>query len=250
MGCYGIGVTRVVAAAIEQNHDERGIIWPAAARAVRGRDRAHRLRPQRGGARRSPTALHDELEAAGIEVLLDDRGERPGVMFADLELIGIPHRITIGDRGLKEGNVEYQARRDATATPVPVADIAAFVESDEARQRRHERYRRAMHARHLGARRASAALAGLLAPLPAHAGAQVEERLAPSVATVHVSARSPTSRCPPTTSTRPELRAWLDADVAAARAAHRRRRARARTSSPPCITKPRAPGSIRSSCWA
>jgi prolyl-tRNA synthetase len=126
MGCYGIGVTRVVAAAIEQNHDDRGIIWPApiapfaVAIAPVGYDRSEAVRVL-------ADRLHDELEAAGIEVLLDDRGERPGVMFADLELIGIPHRITIGDRGLKEGGVEYQARRDAAATAVPVADIAAFV---------------------------------------------------------------------------------------------------------------------------
>jgi len=71
--------------------------------------------------------LHDELAGAGVEVLLDDRGERPGVMFADLELIGIPHRVTIGDRGLKEGVVEYQARRDAAPVKVPVADVAGFI---------------------------------------------------------------------------------------------------------------------------
>src|SRR5689334_1307007 len=117
MGCYGIGVTRVVAAAIEQNHDERGIVWPEAMapfaiaiapigyeHSATGREHADRL--------------HDQLVDAGIEVLLDDRGERPGVMFADLELIGIPHRVTIGERGLKEGIVEYQARRDATSTKV------------------------------------------------------------------------------------------------------------------------------------
>ena len=126
MGCYGIGVTRVVAAAIEQNHDGRGIVWPeplapfAVAIAPVGYDRNE-------GVRALADQLHNELEAAGVEVLLDDRGERPGVMFADLELIGIPHRITIGDRGLKEGKVEYQARRDTAATAVPVADIAAFV---------------------------------------------------------------------------------------------------------------------------
>jgi len=126
MGCYGIGVTRVAAAAIEQNHDERGILWPeplapfAVAIAPVGYDRSEAVRAL-------ADRLHDELEAAGIEVLLDDRGERPGVMFADMELIGIPHRITVGDRGLKEGNVEYQARRDASATAVPVAEIAAFV---------------------------------------------------------------------------------------------------------------------------
>ena len=131
MGCYGIGVTRVVAAAIEQNNDARGIIWPApiapfaVAIAPVGYDRNEAVKAL-------ADRLHDELEREGIEVLLDDRGERPGVMFADLELIGIPHRITIGDRGLKEGNVEYQARRDAKATPVPVADIAAFIRAQVA----------------------------------------------------------------------------------------------------------------------
>jgi prolyl-tRNA synthetase len=132
MGCYGIGVTRVVAAAIEQNHDERGIIWPEplapflVAIAPIGYDRSE-------GVRELADRLHDELAAAGVEVLLDDRGERPGVMFADLELIGIPHRITIGDRGLKEGKVEYQARRDAAAVTVPVAEIAAFIRGKLAR---------------------------------------------------------------------------------------------------------------------
>jgi prolyl-tRNA synthetase len=122
MGCYGIGVTRVVAAAIEQNHDARGIIWPAAmapfavAIAPVGYDRNEAVRAH-------ADRLHDELAGAGIEVLLDDRGERPGVMFADLELIGIPHRVTIGERGLKNQQVEYQARQDAAATPVAVTDI-------------------------------------------------------------------------------------------------------------------------------
>ncbi|MCC6869483.1 MAG: proline--tRNA ligase [Burkholderiales bacterium] len=126
MGCYGIGVTRVVAAAIEQNHDAKGIIWPeplapfTVAIAPVGYDRNEAVRAE-------ADRLHAELEAAGVEVLLDDRGERPGVMFADLELIGIPHRITIGDRGLKEGNVEYQGRRDTAATPVPRTAIAAFI---------------------------------------------------------------------------------------------------------------------------
>jgi len=126
MGCYGIGCTRVVAAAIEQNHDEKGIIWPmplapfTVAIAPIGYDRSE-------GVKALADRLHDELAAAGVEVLLDDRGERPGVMFADLELIGVPHRITIGDRGLKEGQVEYQARRDTAATAVPVADIGAFI---------------------------------------------------------------------------------------------------------------------------
>jgi prolyl-tRNA synthetase len=126
MGCYGIGITRVVAAAIEQNHDAKGIIWPAplapfsVAIAAVGYDRSEAVRA-------TADRLHDELDAAGVEVLLDDRGERPGVMFADIELIGIPHRITIGDRGLKEGKVEYQARRDAAATPVAAGEVAAFI---------------------------------------------------------------------------------------------------------------------------
>jgi prolyl-tRNA synthetase len=126
MGCYGIGVTRIVAAAIEQHHDDKGIIWPQAmapftvAIAPIGYDRSEAVRAL-------ADRLHDALSAQGIDVLLDDRGERPGVMFADLELIGIPHRITIGERGLKDGNVEYQARRDKAATPVAVERIEAFV---------------------------------------------------------------------------------------------------------------------------
>lgn len=126
MGCYGIGVTRVVAAAIEQNHDAKGIIWPltmapfSVAIAAVGYDRSAEVKA-------AADTLHDELTALGVDVLLDDRGERPGVMFADLELIGIPYRITIGDRGLKEGAVEYQGRRDAAATKVPVADVVAHV---------------------------------------------------------------------------------------------------------------------------
>ena len=126
MGCYGIGVTRVVAAAIEQNHDARGIIWPAAMAPF-----AVAIAPvaydRNEGVRQLADQLYAELVSAGVDVLLDDRGERPGVMFADLELIGIPHRVTIGDRGLKDGKVEYQARRDAAATPVPVSDIGRFI---------------------------------------------------------------------------------------------------------------------------
>jgi prolyl-tRNA synthetase len=126
MGCYGIGITRVVAAAIEQNYDTKGIIWPeplapfTVAIAPIGYDRSEAVRAL-------ADRLHDELEAAGVEVLLDDRGERPGVMFADLELIGIPHRITIGDRGLKEGRVEYQSRRDTAAVAVEAVGIAAHL---------------------------------------------------------------------------------------------------------------------------
>ena len=128
MGCYGIGVSRIVAAAIEQNNDERGIVWPAAmapfgvAIAPVGYDRSEAVRT-------TADRLHDELESAGVEVLLDDRGERPGVMFADLELIGIPHRVTVGERGLKDGKLEYQGRRDNAATPVPAPDIVGIVQS-------------------------------------------------------------------------------------------------------------------------
>jgi prolyl-tRNA synthetase len=126
MGCYGIGVTRLLGAAIEQNHDERGIIWPDAmapftvAIAPMGYERSAMVKE-------AADKLHAELSAAGIDVLLDDRGERPGVMLAELELIGIPHRIVVGERGLKEGKVEYQQRRDVAATPVALADIAAHL---------------------------------------------------------------------------------------------------------------------------
>ena len=126
MGCYGIGVTRVVAAAIEQNHDERGIIWPDALApftvsiAAVGYDRSAAVRD-------FADKLHDDLVAAGVDVLLDDRGLRPGVMFADLELIGIPHRITVGDRGLSAGQVEYQGRRDPAATPVAAGEIGTWI---------------------------------------------------------------------------------------------------------------------------
>jgi prolyl-tRNA synthetase len=128
MGCYGIGVSRVVAAAIEQHNDKRGIVWPAAmapfsvAIAPIGYDRSDAVRS-------TADRLHDELENAGVEVLLDDRGERPGVMFADLELIGIPHRVTVGERGLKDGKLEYQGRRDSAATAVPAPDIITLVQS-------------------------------------------------------------------------------------------------------------------------
>lgn len=126
MGCYGIGITRLPAAAIEQNHDERGIIWPDAIAPFTvvvcpiGMDRSAEVKA-------AAEKLHDELAAAGVDVLLDDRGERPGAMFADWELIGVPHRVVISDRGLKEGQVEYQHRRDAAATKVPAAEVAAFV---------------------------------------------------------------------------------------------------------------------------
>jgi prolyl-tRNA synthetase len=126
MGCYGIGVTRIVAAAIEQNHDERGIIWPdpMAPFVVAVIPMGYR---KSEAVKAAADSLYDALQAAGIEVLLDDRDERPGVLLADQELLGIPHRLVVGDRGLKEGMVEYQHRRDAAATRVPLAEAAAHV---------------------------------------------------------------------------------------------------------------------------
>jgi prolyl-tRNA synthetase len=128
MGCYGIGITRLPAAAIEQNHDERGIIWPDAIAPFTVV--LCPISPERSPeVKAAGEQLYAELLAAGVDVLLDDRGERPGAMFADWELIGVPHRVTIGDRALKEGQVEYQHRRDAAATKVPVAEALAFLKS-------------------------------------------------------------------------------------------------------------------------
>ena len=128
MGCYGIGVSRVVAAAIEQNNDERGIIFPQAmapfdvAIVPIGMAKSARTR-------QAVEQLHTDLSALGVEVLLDDRDERPGIMFADIELVGIPHRVVVGERGLKDGNIEYQGRRDAKAQAVPLAEAAAFLKT-------------------------------------------------------------------------------------------------------------------------
>ena len=124
MGCYGIGVTRIAAAAIEQNHDARGIIWPVALAPFAvvlcpiGYDR-------NADVKAAADKLHDELAALGIDVMLDDRGERPGAMFADWELIGIPQRVVISDRGLKDGQLEVQGRREDQASTVAVADVVA-----------------------------------------------------------------------------------------------------------------------------
>jgi prolyl-tRNA synthetase len=128
MGCYGIGVTRILGAAIEQNHDERGIAWPAALAPFTvvicpiGYERSDAVRVQ-------ADALHNQLEQCGIDVILDDRGERPGAMFADWELIGVPYRLVISDRGLKDGRFEYQGRRDPAAIPLPVVDAVDFVKA-------------------------------------------------------------------------------------------------------------------------
>ena len=128
MGCYGIGATRVVAAAIEQNYDERGIIFP---KAIAPFDVA--IVPIGYGksaqVREAADRLHDALTAAGIDVILDNRDERPGVMFADMELIGVPHRVVIGDRGLKEGQIEYKGRRDAEARTMPLTDAEKSLKS-------------------------------------------------------------------------------------------------------------------------
>ncbi|HKA46362.1 MAG TPA: His/Gly/Thr/Pro-type tRNA ligase C-terminal domain-containing protein, partial [Burkholderiales bacterium] len=128
MGCYGIGVTRTVAAAIEQNFDERGIIFPRAmapfelALVPLGAGRSAQVRE-------AAERLYSEFAAAGVDVVVDDRDERPGVMLSDSELIGIPHRLVVGERGLKNGTVEYQGRRDAKAEPVALHDAVNLVRS-------------------------------------------------------------------------------------------------------------------------
>ncbi|SHG35738.1 proline--tRNA ligase [Massilia sp. CF038] len=126
MGCYGIGVTRILGAAIEQNYDDKGIIWPAAIAPFEvvlcpmGMDRSEMVKTE-------VESLYAALQAAGVDVIVDDRGLRPGAMFADWELIGVPHRVVIGERGLKEGNLEYQGRRDTEATAVPLAGMVDFI---------------------------------------------------------------------------------------------------------------------------
>jgi prolyl-tRNA synthetase len=127
MGCYGIGVTRIVAAAIEQNHDERGIAFPApmapfaACIVPIGYHRSAQVRA-------AADRLHDALAAAGIDVLMDDREERPGALFADMDLIGIPHRVVLSERGLEAGNAEYKARRDDKPRELPLEDLVAFLQ--------------------------------------------------------------------------------------------------------------------------
>ena len=128
MGCYGIGVTRIVGAAIEQSHDARGIVFPQPIAPFQlalvpiGYRKSAKVRE-------TCDRLYQELAAAGIEVLLDDRDERPGVMFADMELIGIPHRVVVGERGLKEGKLEYQGRCEQASTAVAVDNVLAFVQA-------------------------------------------------------------------------------------------------------------------------
>jgi prolyl-tRNA synthetase len=126
MGCYGIGVTRLLGAAIEQGHDERGIIWPISMAPLEvvicpmGYDKSEAVKA-------ASDQLHDELLAAGIDVILDDRNERPGAMFADWELIGAPFRVVIGDRGLTDSQVEFKGRTDIESQNIPLADIKAKV---------------------------------------------------------------------------------------------------------------------------
>ena len=128
MGCYGIGVTRILGAAIEQNFDARGIVWPTAIAPFAvvicpiGYERSADVKA-------AADRLHEGFAQAGIDVMLDDRGERPGAMFADWELVGVPHRVVISERGLKEGQVEYQGRRDAQATTVALVDVLAVMKA-------------------------------------------------------------------------------------------------------------------------
>jgi prolyl-tRNA synthetase len=128
MGCYGIGVTRLLGAAIEQNHDDRGMIWPAALAPFSvvicaiGYERSAEVKA-------AADQLHNEMLAQGIDVVLDDRGERPGAMFADWELIGVPLRVVMSDRGLKAGTIEIQGRRDAAAQTLPLAQALAAVQA-------------------------------------------------------------------------------------------------------------------------
>ena len=127
MGCYGIGITRLPAAAIEQNHDDKGIIWPAAIAPFEvvivpmGYAKSEQVKSE-------ADRLYAELKAAGVDVILDDRDERPGSMFADWELIGVPHRIVVGERGLKEGKIEYKARTDAEAVLIDAGAVVAHVQ--------------------------------------------------------------------------------------------------------------------------
>jgi prolyl-tRNA synthetase len=126
MGCYGIGVTRVVAAAIEQNHDERGIIWPdpiapfSVVLVPLNLQKSPRVREV-------SDRLYEQLTAAGIEVLYDDRDARPGVKFADAELLGIPHRVVVADRGIEAGRLEYRHRRDTESQDFPATDALEFI---------------------------------------------------------------------------------------------------------------------------
>jgi prolyl-tRNA synthetase len=127
MGCYGIGVTRIVAAAIEQNHDDNGILWPEAIAPFQvvlvpiNYQKSTRVQE-------TADSLYQQFNAAGIDVLLDDRDARPGVKFADSELMGIPHRIVIGERGLAAGNLEYRHRSETESTEIPTTDPVGYIQ--------------------------------------------------------------------------------------------------------------------------
>jgi len=126
MGCYGIGVTRVVASAIEQNYDDKGIIWPDSiapfhiALVPMGNAKSTRIIEE-------SQKLYEQLTAAGYDVFLDDRNDRAGVKFADIELIGIPHRLVIGEKGLDAGTIEYKGRRDSESTQIQLFDLMRFL---------------------------------------------------------------------------------------------------------------------------
>jgi hypothetical protein len=187
MGCYGIGITRLPAAAIEQNHDERGIIWPDAIAPFTVV--LCPITPERfPEVKAQAEQLYAQLQSAGVDVILDDRGERPGAMFADWELIGVPHRVTIGDRALKEGQVEYQHRRDAPPPrwPRPISWPMSWAVWP------HDP---GPFASFLPCFAAAGPAAWLASPGLAHAGGQLEEPLMDSVRTALSSAIA--NRAPP-----------------------------------------------------
>jgi len=128
MGCYGIGVSRVVAAAVEQNHDKNGITWPEALAPFQ--IVLIPLNMHKSEAVKSVTEkLYQQLQDIGVDVLMDDRNERPGVKFADMELVGIPHTVVIGDRSLKEGSLEYRGRRNGSKQSVEVDQMFDFLQN-------------------------------------------------------------------------------------------------------------------------
>ena len=127
MGCYGIGVSRIVAAAIEQNHDDSGIIWPAAIAPFQVALLPMNMKKSQR-VREAVESLYADMCDAGIDVLLDDREVRPGVMFSDMELIGIPHRVVVGEKGLDREVVEYKGRRDGESQDVPRSEIIGFLQ--------------------------------------------------------------------------------------------------------------------------
>ena len=126
MGCYGIGVSRIVAAAIEQNNDDKGMIWPDAIAPYQVALLPMNMKKSQR-VREATEALYEELLAAGFEVLLDDRPVRPGVMFSDMELIGIPHRVVVGEKNLDQGKLEYKSRRDTDSRDIPHTEIVTFL---------------------------------------------------------------------------------------------------------------------------